>query len=218
VSTPHLDEELLDLALGHVGEEARARMEAHAAGCPRCAAGLTATIESLGAFAATTPAVAPPRAVRDRLFASIAGGGRLERFAVHVARLIDVSLEKARALLDGIDDPASWVAGPAPGVMLYHLEAGPAVAGAGVGFIRLRAGQPFPHHEHLGVETTFVVQGGFRENDGTVQQVGTEDVDAPGTSHSFVALPGPDLIYLTVLRVGVDMEGVGKILVGDPRL
>jgi putative transcriptional regulator len=213
----HLDAEIFDLALGNVADDARERMESHIAECGRCARELADATETLGMYSAAMPRISPPSAVRDRLMSTVSRGGRFDRLIEHVARLIDVGTDKAKALLDGIDDAASWVAGPAPGVMLFHLEGGPAVAGAGIGFVRVAAGQPFPHHKHLGPEVTYVVQGGFREHDGTVQRVGDEDLDEAGTEHSFVALPGPDLIYLTVLRVGVNMGGI-EILVGDPRL
>lgn len=215
--TAHLAEDLFDFALGNLTDEVRAKLGAHVANCQACAKDLAEATEALQSYAVATPPVTPPRTVRDRVLASVAAGGRLERFAAHISRIIDVSFDKAKALLDAIDDPSSWVPGPVPGVLLFHLEGGPAVAGAGVGFVRIQAGAQFPHHEHLGPETTFVVQGGFEEHDGTVQTAGTEDVDAAGTAHSFTALPGPDLIYLTVLRVGINIGGI-EILVGDPRL
>jgi anti-sigma factor ChrR (cupin superfamily) len=69
--------------------------------------------------------------------------------------------------------------------------------------VRVPAGATFPLHRHIGEERVLVLQGGFEDQDGRVYRRGDEAWKPAGSEHSFVALPGPDLIYLVVLFGGV---------------
>lgn len=164
------------------------------------------------AFAATAlglclePAATPP-ALRARLLAATATENRFASFASQLASLIDYGEEAAEALLRKIDDAASWVVGPSPGSHLVHFDPGPKLAGALAGFVKIEAGAPFPEHEHVGYEQVLIFQGAYRDSDGTVYRRGDLIENDDGTSHSFVALPGPDLIYLVVLGKGVKIGG-----------
>lgn len=150
-----------------------------------------------------TPA---PRGLRDRLLQAPLAS-RLHRFAEPVARLMDVDLEGARALLDGIDVPGAFEAGPFPelDITLCHITGGPAVADAITGFVRVASGLTFPHHEHLGVEHVLVLQGRMIDGE-TGEEAGPGDiVTRPASSaHAITALAGTaDLLYLAVVHTGV---------------
>ena len=68
----------------------------------------------------------------------------------------DVLVDRAKQLLDLVDIPDSWEAGPCEGSGLVHFDAGPATAGADCGFVRVKPGVRFPWHEHQGLETSLV--------------------------------------------------------------
>ncbi len=156
--------------------------------------------------------------LRDRLLASAPTDGRYERFVAEVATLMDLDEAGAAALLDGIDRPSSWVPGPLPEIGLYHIEGGPRVADAITGFVRLPQNAVFPEHRHLGDEEVLVIQGSFVDGvTGAVHRPG-EVVHMPaGSAHDFQARPGPALVYLVVVRDGVQ---IGELVMraDDPRM
>jgi quercetin dioxygenase-like cupin family protein len=174
---------------------------------------------SLEALAEHLREPAPP-ALRD-LLRGAPLGGRLHRFAEPLAQLMDVDLARARALLDHIDAPGAFEAGPFPGldITLCHVEGGPAVANAITGFVRVAPGLSFPEHEHLGEEHVLVLQGRLVER-GTGLESGPGDIvtRAAGTSHELSALPGgTDLLYLAVVQTGVKI-GDAVMGPGSPEL
>lgn len=145
-----------------------------------------------------------PADLRAQLQAEARHEGRFDRFREIVAELMDVDLPAADALLDGIGDPASWEASPLPQVSLYHLQGGPAVENAITGFVRIRAGDEFPEHVHLGDEEVLVIQGSFVDGvSGAIFRAGDRAQMRAGTRHDFRVRPGPDLIYLVVLQEGL---------------
>src|SRR5262245_8026461 len=79
--------------------------------------------ELVSAFA--EPGVPAPSAVREAIARQARLEGRFDHFAPDVARMLEVSEETACTLLDGIGRGESWVAGPVPGVLLYHVAGGP---------------------------------------------------------------------------------------------
>ena len=83
--------------------------------------------------------VTPSADTRDRLLGS-SKGGRFAQFAEKVAKIFDVTLARAQELLNWIDDPSKWEAGPLEGTALIHFPAGPACAGADNGFVRVKPG------------------------------------------------------------------------------
>jgi quercetin dioxygenase-like cupin family protein len=159
----------------------------------------------------------PRDEVRARMLAAANEKGRLHRFAEPVARLLDVGEERARELIDGIDDPASWVGAPFPGVELYHIEGGATVANAITGFIRIDAGHGFPEHTHLGDEKVLILQGRLVDDGGRELGPGTELPMGPGTTHSFTVKPGPRLVYLAIVHGGLEVAGM-TLRPGDPRI
>jgi len=148
--------------------------------------------------------VAPSADSRARLMAAVPAHGRYERFAAKVAQLLDLSVERARALLDKLDD-ASQFSMEMPGIALCWVEGGPRVANAVRGFVRVAAGTHFPEHAHLGEEQVLVIQGSYSDpGRGRVFVPGDVDVMAPGTAHDYVVPEGgPDLVMLSVTQVGL---------------
>lgn len=148
-----------------------------------------------------------PDGLRARILASVAAEPRFASFAEQVARLVDVTVERARALIAAIDDPASWGPSAVPLMQLYNFDGGPAVANAITGFIRMPSGSTFPLHEHVGDETVLVMQGSFRDSRG--QTFGPSEIASSpaGSAHSFTVESGPELIYLAVVQGGVRLDG-----------
>ncbi|MSP59577.1 MAG: hypothetical protein EXR72_04405 [Myxococcales bacterium] len=211
----HLGDRLFDFVLGTLEPGERAELERHVAGCANCAALGAAESETFAALALALPPLAPSPALRVRLEATLAAGGRVDPLLDRIGRFFDLTVEKARALLDSIDRATNWEPSGVPGVDLIHLQGGPAVAGADAGFVRLRAGMRFPRHRHLGEERVLVIQGQFTEDNGTVVRRGDERVMATDSCHEYQAADQVDLIYALVLYEGVDVDGFGRM--GNPR-
>ena len=165
---------------------------------------LRALEEALHRVANSAEMVRPPSALRERLIASASGAEqRFAPFAQRLAELFDVGLERAGDYLSRILDPAAWEEAIGEGIALVHLEGGLATAGADVGFVRVAAGQPFPEHRHDGGERVLVLRGGYRDSSGVTVRTGERTYSPPGSTHSFVALPGEDLLFAVV---GWDIE------------
>lgn len=166
--------------------------------------------EAWHALALALPPRSPSATLRQRLLDAAAGPDeRYAPFSERLARLFDVSLERARELLTAITDPGFWQDVIAPGVALVHLEGGPRVATADVGLVRVDAGARFPTHHHLGEENTLLLQGESIDDEGRRNRAGDSIRLTTGTTHAFVAGPDEDLIYAVVVD-GVDIPGIGR--------
>lgn len=154
------------------------------------------------------PAATPSTALKDRLMksaASVTSAQRYASFVDRIAALTDLARDKATELLDALDDAARWVGGGTE-TALFHVDGGPRVANAIVGFVRMREGARFIEHEHVGDEVMLILQGGLVMN-GVTYRAGDEVPSKGGTSHTFVAAPGPDLMYLGIIEGGMKIEG-----------
>lgn len=166
----------------------------------------------------TTDPVAPLPSTKQALFAALAGPWYAP-FVRRVAELCDVSREAAQGLLSAVDDAGRWMVGPGPGTEAFHIDAGPSLEGAIVGFIRLEPGAAFPDHTHVGSEDVLVLQGGFvvASDDGDVLVRAGEEAPMPaGSKHAFRAL-AEGCLYLGVVRGGLDF-GEGLVGADDPRV
>lgn len=203
----HVLQSLDELALGTLDTAEAAAVEAHLARCPACATSAAEANEALASLAFALAPIAPSPSVRARLLASAAGAntkGRFERFVTAVAKLFDVTTEKARSLVDAIDVPEAWDAGPVPGVGFLHLNGGPRVAIADCGLVRFPKGMEWPLHRHVGHESMLILEGGLVE-DGVVFGPGSLIEKAPGTQHAFTLLPDVDCVCGVVLFEGIEM-------------
>ena len=200
----HIVDQVDELVLGLLTPDEEAAARAHAERCLDCTAalGLAEEVYHLGALTAEPVTAAPTPALRERLVTSAAATNRFARFVDRVAEAIQLGKEKAASLLAAIDDPASWEASPWTGIRLFHLPHGPQLADAVVGFVRLPGGTRFPDYRHLGEEITLVLQGTVRDESGAINRPGDEIANTGDTAHWFEALPGPDYIYLVVVRTG----------------
>jgi len=164
---------------------------------------LAGTKDAVAALGLTTAPAAPPADLRARLLASHERGGRYGIFADRIARLFDLSLPDAEALMKRVESASEWNAFLVEGVEMIPVAVGPKCKGAIATLVRLQPGVTFPEHTHRGDETMHVLDGGFREhaNGGEEAWRGDELLRADGSDHALMALPGVPCIA-AVLIVG----------------
>jgi quercetin dioxygenase-like cupin family protein len=143
----------------------------------------------------------PPAALRERLLASRRRGGKFGIFADRVARMFDLPIVEAEALMRKIEDPASWAPFLVEGVEMIPVVGGPSCANAIATLVRIQPGIRFPDHAHRGDETMLVLDGGFHEPMSNGEEVwrGDEIFRADGSEHALVGLPGVPCIAAVVI-------------------
>jgi hypothetical protein len=157
----------------------------------------------LASFLAIAPAVSPSPSVERRLMASI-GAGRFEKFANRMAKLFDVTVDRARELLGLLERPASWET-PLPGIDLVHFDGGPACATADCGFVRLAPRCTFPWHTHRGEEVQIILSGELCDHEGRVLRAGDELVQTEGSQHALTA-GDVEVIYVARATNGIEVS------------
>ncbi len=190
---------LAEYALGTLTPEERAEVEALLEVSPSAVERLKDLERSMSLVTASQK---PPASAWTKVAASLEGGGRFEHLVAKLASHFDVSEAAARALVSSFDDAASWGPGPAEGLELLPVEAGPKWAGYMTVVVRLQPGAQLPMHTHAAREQVLVLEGGYRD-DQTGQEFwrGEVDVRAEGTSHSFTALAGLACICASVVQL-----------------
>jgi len=199
--------ELLPLyALGILDSDEAMVVERAIAADATLAAELAAYQQTADVIGTALTPIAPSPDVKLRLFASI-GGGRFEAFSARMAKLFDVTVERARELLGLIERPASWVA-QIPGISLVHFDGGPAAAAADCGFIRITPGAVFPPHSHLGEEVVTILCGRIHDvtNDRMVV-AGDDYVQPEGTNHYLICVGDEDCIFASRAMNGIAIGG-----------
>ena len=73
----HPDDELVDLALGHVAAERRSSLSEHLAVCPRCRRVHDDLVAAVEVVATTAPPVQPPLGFDERVLAQVGAGAAL---------------------------------------------------------------------------------------------------------------------------------------------
>lgn len=193
----HVDGLLVEHVLDTLSPEERAAADAHLAGCPRCAAELARTAELLADLALDAAPIAPPPSLRGRILDDARGTNRFLDFLDRVAEFLDVPLDRARAYLARVDDPASWQPLPIPGYSFFPVEYGPRLGTSQVGFLRIEPGARFPYHRHTGDEEVMILQGGIIDDQsGREWHPGEIQPMAKGTAHSYVGAPGAPCICI----------------------
>lgn len=202
----HIDDRIADLLLGDVSDAERESLEAHVAGCARCNQELLHAADAFAAMALALPAEAPPPALRARILDG-AKPPRLARFVDKLADLFDITRAKARALIERIDDPTAWMAGPVPDswVMMSDVR-GPKLDGAFCGFVKMGPSVKWPAHRHLGREFMLVLEGGFKQHDGVEVHPGDLHVMEEGSAHGFTIFEDEPCISAAVIYGGVTFE------------
>lgn len=167
---------------------------------------LAATKGALAALAAVAapgpdvPAGAGRLALRERLMASVGRGGKFGIFADRLARMFDLDAEAAVELAKRAEDPAAWMPFFVPGIEMIPVTTGPKVANGTGTLVRIQPGTKFPDHTHRGEETMFVMEGGFREENGPGEAWrGDELIKSDGTEHAIVALPGVPCVAAAIV-------------------
>ncbi len=195
----HLDDILPELLLGTLDLPTRRAAEQHLATCEDCrgeVALLSPAVEGLASLVAPGE---PPAGVLERVVGEMEGPGRFARFAEKVAALLDLTRERALALLESLSDPDAWLPGPAEGIQLLPVETGPAKQGMLAAFVRVPPGARFPRHTHHGHEWNLVLEGGLREGSGRETWPGEVLEMDEGSTHDFTALEGPACIAAAVI-------------------
>lgn len=193
---------LAEYALGTLTPEERAEVEALLEASPSVAARLKELERSMSLVTASQT---PPASAWTKVAAALEGGGRFEHLVPRLAEHFDVSEAAARALVNSFDDAARWGPGPAPGLELLPVEAGPKWAGYLTVVVRLQPGAQLPMHTHAAREQVLVLEGGYRDDQsGQEFWRGEVDVRAEGTSHSFTAVAGPPCICASVVQLAED--------------
>lgn len=168
--------------------------------------------EALAALVSTLASLeAPPSpTVRARLLAAVEQArtgtadrpGPYARFVEPFAALFQLTLDKARALLDATASEAAFERDPS-GIFLMHFSAGPRWAGADTGIVRFPAGMEWPLHRHVGAEHHLFFEGGIRvHQDGKVYGPGDSLSMPAGSEHSFTVLPDRDCVTAVILEPG----------------
>jgi putative transcriptional regulator len=205
MTSQHINDRISELLLGDVSDGEREQLEAHVAGCADCSRELMQAADAFAALALALPAEAPPSELRARVLAD-ATAPRLMAMLDKVAALFDVTRQKARAILDRIDNAAEWQDGPVPDAQVMFVDGGPKVAGAFTGIVKMKAGMDWPVHRHLGHEEMLVLDGGFKQDDGAEVHAGMTHVMEEGSVHGFRIFDDEPCISAVVLWGGVSFE------------
>ncbi len=201
-----LEDLLAEHVLGTLAAEDSAELEAALLDSPALRAEHDALADVIARIGLAVAPVAPSDAARARLFGAVEREGRFAPFVARLGALFDLPRARIEALIAAMADAASWTPGPGSGIRLMHFEAGPRALAVDAGFVRVPAGAVFPGHLHTGRERALVLEGAFQEvESGLVVRAGEHSEREAGTSHTFRALPGPDLLFAVVLEGDIEM-------------
>lgn len=194
---------------------ARARVEPEAGvSRDREIEALADTLAAELAELASTPAVRPPIALRERVLAIARPESRLAGLAERFAELLDWPIERARGLLAESgslvrDEPRgeSWIDGPGAGIRIRPLAPGARHGVALAGLVWCAPGSVFPQHRHHGPEWALVLSGEATDSGGTHWSVGDLVAQSAGSHHCF-EIPGEGipLLAAVVVRRGFEFE------------
>lgn len=134
--------------------------------------------------------VKPPADALPELLAEVRKTDRLSHFAPALSELYDLSLKDAHALIAQIRGSEGWEDGPAPGVKMLPVHAGPRVRDGLAAIVRLDSDAEFPEHPHLGTERVLVIEGAYLDSSGAQYWRGDLHESAGGSKHSFKAVGG----------------------------
>lgn len=158
------------------------------------------------------PRPSPSDALRARLMGAAVLEGRFDRFVETASRMLDLSADDARTLLNRVDSKDSF-AEELPGVEFFWLPGGPKTEGAVRGFVRVNREAELPPHVHLGEEKVLVMQGTYIDSE-TQERFGPGEElrGTPAAPHTFHVDPaGTHLLLLVVVMGGYK---VGDMIIG----
>lgn len=199
-SAAHIDEHLVDAALGRLAPAVHATVTTHLADCTRCRRRFTAVHESLADLSLAQPKVAPPKSLRDNLLGGLDRSAALPYpgFARRLQRMYQFDEPQTQALLRMSADPARWEDQGL--ISLLHFDAGASLPGTHAGFMRLAPGVRFPRHRHVGEEHMLMLAGTLQEEDtGIIYHPGDSLRSTAGSEHAFSILPPHDGVFALLL-------------------
>jgi quercetin dioxygenase-like cupin family protein len=157
---------------------------------------------------ASRDAPPPPASLRERVLAAARPETALDGFAERLGQLLDWPGDRVRTLLREPLEPAggAWIDGPATGIRLRPLEAGPRHGEAVAGLVWCEPASVFPAHRHRGPEWALVLAGHACNSGGEHWSVGDLVHQPAGSVHSF-RVPGGDapLLAAVVVRKGLEL-------------
>lgn len=144
--------------------------------------------------------VRPTAIRREKLLTAVQEGpSRYAPMFDKLCDLFDLGLDQVKAVLERARDTSQWTGMPVPGVQLFHLQGGPATAGADVGLVMLEPGTAFPYHKHLGSEDGVILEGGYVDDSGQLYRAGDRHAMEQGTAHSYRVLPDHRCVFAVVV-------------------
>jgi len=202
-----VDDLISEYVLGTLPNEERRQVDLMVAESSHLRREADATGEALAlGMAQGLPPLAVPRALRDRLMATLSSPDRFAPFMPALSKLFELPADTIRGLLARADTSGafweSWLGEQdLPGIELFHFPVGPTLAadGAAGGVLRLRPGATFPRHTHGGDETNFILEGAMQV-DNQLAGPGTMIAVAKGASHEYSASPERSLLIMVLHR------------------
>lgn len=164
--------------------------------CAVCLAEVARMEEIVAGLALTVPPVAPPPALKDRLFAAIRGQVDPERSApadsLQVWRRWRQLPEQESLLVRAGDDgfERTAVAGVHAKRLSVDVERDQVVM-----LVRMEAGASYPRHRHAGVEECYVLEGDLWHED-RVMRAGDYERVTEGSRHSVQSTEGGCLLLI----------------------
>jgi hypothetical protein len=187
-----LDELINDCLFGRASAEQLELVRAD----PVAAAALDALAGQLEAIA---PGLDAPLRPGAHVSTTLAGTGRFLHFVPRLMTLFDLDARAVGALLEQLVRDDAWLDGPADGVGLLPVTAGPARRGLITTLLRLEPGARFPLHRHAAEERVLVLEGGYVDDQsGEAFWRAREDVRPAGSSHSLTGLLGGPCLCASV--------------------
>lgn len=131
---------------------------------------------------------------------------RYAPFFDRLAELFDLSESEVEALLARARDERLWRRTVFPGVRRLKVRAGPALRDAEVYLMRFEPGLRIALHRHRGVETSFVLEGGYVDTHGTRVGPGERQDMPDGSQHGLTVDAAGPCVAAVVTR-GADFSG-----------
>lgn len=203
----HVDELLWDWIQGELPQQQDQQVEEHLSQCDACRSQLDREFDTVATFELIRQPE-PPFGLRDSVLADATTLARFSRYVDKVAAVADVDASTAEEWLSNLEDEEVWDETALEEMHLFHIDGGPSVENAIVGFVRLQPRSGFPEHTHVGDETIVVLQGTIIDENGERHGPGSVVPRKPGTTHEIFAAPGHPAIYLSVVQEGLEVFGM----------
>ena len=146
-------------------------------------------IEMLGRLADGLPAAPFSSASWARLAASTSSfSGRYLPFFDEMTTLFGCDEAHLRRELARAENPDAWSRTPFSGVRFFQVERGLARSRGDCLLVRLEAKARLPIHSHPGREESLVLEGGYRDEEGSLFHAGDFHVSDAGSKHELEVL------------------------------